>query len=218
MNKKELSVIKETIIQLWKELEVTSVSFIFDCGGDSMNNTNIEIHTKNGNITNDVIEDYINNVVYSKVEFYVDSDGYYQGENGVVKITLEDEGEGEEFVFIKDAQSEWNEQQSDKIYIKLNETEKAFISKNILNINGGEDNFNFVFKGDVFLSDEDELFLEKLEKRILDEISDNEPNINDGELQDNYTFNTEENNLTINEEGCIEIDVNYSLTVYRDSL
>jgi hypothetical protein len=62
------------------------------------------------------------------------------------------------------------------------------------------------------------LFLEQLEKKIEDEIRNNEPNIYEGELQEYYTFNTEENNLTINEEGCIEIDVNYSLTVYRDGL
>jgi hypothetical protein len=215
MAKQELNV--ETIIQLWKQLEVTSVSFIFNCGGDSMNDTSIEIHTKNGDITNDVLHDYIDNVVYNEVEFYVNSDGHYQGESGVVEITLEDEGEGEELVFRKDAQSEWNEQQSDRIYIKLNETEQAFVGKNILNINGEESNLNFVFKGDVFLTDEDELFLEQLEKKIEDEIRNNEPNIDEGELQEYYTFNTEENNLTINEEGCIEIDVNYSVTIYRDS-
>jgi hypothetical protein len=215
MAKQELNV--ETIIQLWKQLEVTSVSFIFNCGGDSMNDTSIEINTESGEITNDVLHDYIDNVVYNEVEFYVNSDGHYQGESGVVEITLEDEGEGEELVFRKDAQSEWNEQQSDRIYIKLNETEQAFVGKNILNINGEESNLNFVFKGDVFLTDEDELFLEQLEKKIEDEIRNNEPNIDEGELQEYYTFNTEENNLTINEEGCIEIDVNYSVTIYRDS-
>ena len=35
--------------------------------------------------------------------------------------------------------------------------------------------------------------------------------------QDYYSFNTEENDLPINEEGEIEVNVNYSVTVYRDS-
>jgi hypothetical protein len=67
------------------------------------------------------------------------------------------------------------------------------------------------------LSDKDEAFLEELEKKISNEIRDNEPNIEEGELQEYYSFNTQENNLVINEEGEIEVDVNYSVTIYRDS-
>ena len=205
----------ETIIALWKELEITNVNFNFNCGGDSMNDTDITIHTKNGEITNDVIHDYFDVVVYDKVEFYVNSDGHYQGEFGVVEITLEDDDD--DFSYSKSAESEWNEQQSENVSIKLTDIEQAFVSKNILNLNGDESNFSFVFKGDVFLSDEDELFLAELETKIESEIRDNEPNIEEGELQDYYSFNTEENNLTINEEGEIEVNVNYSVTIYRDS-
>ena len=67
------------------------------------------------------------------------------------------------------------------------------------------------------MSDKDEAFLEELEKKISNEIRDNEPNIEEGELQEYYSFNTQENNLVINEEGEIEVDVNYSVTIYRDS-
>lgn len=205
----------ETIIQLWKQLEITNVNFNFNCGGDSMNDTDITIHTKNGEITNDVIHDYFDAEVYNKVEFYVNSDGHYQGEFGVVEITLEDDNDY--FSYSKSAESEWTEQQSENVCIKLTDIEQAFVSKNILNINGDESNFSFVFKGDIFLSDKDELFLEELEKKISVEISDNEPNIEEGELQEYYSFNTTENDLAINEEGEIEVNVNYSVTVYRNS-
>jgi len=205
----------ETIIALWKQLEITNVNFNFNCGGDNMNDTDITIHTKNGEITNDVIHDYFDVVVYDKVEFYVNSDGHYQGEFGVVEITLEDDDD--DFSYSKSAESEWTEQQSDNVCIKLTSEEQAFVSKNILNLNGDESNFSFVFKGDIFLSDKDEEFLAELETKILVEIRDNEPNIEEGELQDYYSFNTTENDLTINEEGEIEVDVNYSVTVYRDS-
>jgi signal peptidase I len=178
-----------------------------------MNDTDITIHTKNGEITNDVIHDYFDVVVYDKVEFYVNSDGHYQGEFGVVEITLEDY----DFSYSKSAESEWTEQQSENVSIKLTDIEQAFVSKNILNLNGDESNFSFVFKGDVFLSDKDEEFLAELETKISVEIRDNEPNIEEGELNDYYSFNTEENNLTINEEGEIEVNVNYSVTIYRDS-
>jgi hypothetical protein len=206
----------ETIIALWKELEITNVNFNFNCGGDSMNDTDIEIQTKSGVITNDVIHDYFDNVVYNKVEFYVNSDGHYQGEFGVVEITLEDDND-DDFTYCKSAESEWIEQQTDNVCIKLTSEEQAFVSKNILNLNGDESNFSFVFKGDIFLSDKDEEFLAELETKISVEIRDNEPNIEEGELQEYYSFNTQENNLVINENGEIEVDVNYSVSVYRDS-
>jgi len=215
MNKQELSV--ETIIQLWKELEITSVDFNFNCGGDSMNDTDIEIHTKNGVITNDIIHDYFDNVVYNKVEFYVNSDGHYQGEFGSVEITLEDEGEGEDFIYNKSAQSEWIEQQTEQVCIKLTDVEIAFLNKNVLNINGDDSNFNVVFNGDVFLNDEDEVFLENLEKKIEVKIRDYSPSINEGELQEYYRFNTHENDLNINEYDEVVFEVHYSVTIYRDS-
>jgi hypothetical protein len=154
--------------------------------------------------------------VYNKVEFYVNSDGHYQGEFGVVEITLEDDDD-DDFTYFKSAESEWNEHQTDNVCIKLTSEEQEFVNKNILNLNGDESNFSFVFKGDIFLSDKDEAFLEELEKKISVEIRDNEPNIEEGELQEYYSFNTQENNLVINENGEIEVDVNYSVTVYRDS-
>jgi hypothetical protein len=206
----------ETIIALWKQLEITSVDFNFNCGGDSMNDTDIVINTKNGSITNDVIHDYFDNIVYNKVEFYVNSDGHYQGESGVVEITLEDDDD-DDFSYNKSAESEWTENQTEVVDIQLTSEEKEFIQTNIININGDENNVQFVFVADTFLTDEDEVFLEGLEKKIESGIRDYEPNVNEGELQEWYNFNTEENNISITDEGLLEIDVNYSITVYRDS-
>ena len=204
-------------IQLWKALKVTSVDFNFSCGGDSMNDTDIVINTADGEIKNELLSEFFDDEVYKQVEFYVNSDGHYQGEFGVVEILLEGDDDDEEFTYYKSGQAEWSEQQTESVHIKLTDVEQAFIEKNVLNINGEDGNMNFVFKGDVFLTDEDEVFLEKLEVKILDEIDDYEPEINEGELQDYYTFNTNEDNLTINENGELEIQVNYSVTVYRDS-
>ena len=207
----------EQIIQLWKELEITSVNFNFNCGGDSMNDTDIEIHTKNGVIINDIIHDYIDNEVYNKVEFYVNSDGHYQGEFGSVEITLEGDDDEWDLHYSKSSQAEFNEQQTEEVCIKLTDVEIAFLDKNILNINGDESNFSFVFKGDVFLTDEDEVFLEELENKISVEITDYEPSVDEGELQDYYRFNTPENILYINENGEVVFQVHYSVTIYRDS-
>ena len=205
-------------IQLWKALKVTSVDFNFSCGGDSMNDTDIVINTADGEIKNELLSEFFDDEVYKQVEFYVNSDGHYQGEFGVVEILLEgDDDDDEEFTYYKSGQAEWSEQHTESINIKLTDVEQAFIEKNVLNINGEGSNLNFVFKGDVFLSDDDEEFLEKLENKIVNEVADYEPEVEEGELSDYITFNTNEDNLTINENGELEIQVNYSVTVYRDS-
>ena len=206
---------KKEAIQLWKALKVTSVDFNFSCGGDSMNDTDIVINTEDGQIENELLVEFFDEEVYKNVEFYVNSDGHYQGEAGAVQIVLEDEDE--DFTYSKTAESEWSEQHTESINIKLTDVEQAFIEKNVLNINGESSNLNFVFKGDVFLSDDDEEFLEKLENKIVNEISDYEPEVDEGELSDYITYNTDEDNLTINENGEIKIELNYSVTVYRES-
>ena len=35
---------EKEIIQLWKELQITHIDFEFSCGGDSMNDTTLNIH------------------------------------------------------------------------------------------------------------------------------------------------------------------------------
>jgi len=208
---------KEQIIELWNKLNVTSVDFNFSCGGDSMNDTDITINTKNGTITNNEIETFIDNEVYNRVEFYVNSDGHYQGEFGSVEITLEDEGEGEDFVYNKSSQSEWNEQFTDKVKVELTDTEIKFIGENILQIVGEDSRIDFIYKEDIFLTDEAEQFVADLHKKIENEIANNEPSIDEGELQDYNNFNTEDE-IVINVYNELEIEVRYSVTIYRDSI
>lgn len=39
----------ETIIKLWKEVGITSATFEFDCGGDSMNTSEVKLYRGKGN-------------------------------------------------------------------------------------------------------------------------------------------------------------------------
>lgn len=213
MNTKQKTT-KEQIIELWNKLNVTSVDFNFSCGGDSMNDTDITINTKNGVITNDEIHDYIDNEVYNQVEFYVNSDGHYQGEFGSVEIILEDEGE--DFVYNKSSQSEWNEQLTEVVKVGLTDTEIKFIKENILQIVGEDSRMDFVYKEDIFLTDEAEQFVADLHKKIENGIANNEPSVDEGELQDYNSFNTEDE-IVINADNELEIEVHYSVTIYRDS-
>jgi hypothetical protein len=155
--------------------------------------------------------------VYNEVEFYVNSDGHYQGEFGSVEITLEGDDDEWYLNYSKSSEAEFNEEQTEEVCVKLTDVEIAFLDKNILNINGDESNFSFVFKGDVFLTDEDEVFLEGLENKISVGIRDYEPSVDEGELQEYYRFNTPENSLYINENGEVVFEVHYSVTIYRDS-
>jgi hypothetical protein len=208
---------KEQIIKLWKALEVTSVDFNFSCGGDSMNESDIVINTKNGTITNADIETYFDNEVYNKVEFYVNSDGHYQGESGVVTIELEGEGEEEDFTYYKNAESEWSEELNTDFAIKLTDKEAEFIKEKILNFNGDMDDINVVFKGDLILTNEDEIFLSELQEKILDEVRGYSPETTEGELEEWFSFNTDEDNLTINEDNELIINMSNRVIVYRES-
>jgi hypothetical protein len=209
---------EKTIIKLWKELNITSIDFKFSCGGDSMNETEIEIYTKNGVIQNSEIEDYFDNEVYKNVSFYEASDGHYIGESGVVEINLENEDDEDEcsFSYSKSAQAEFSENFTENVDVELTDKEVEFINANIINFNGEETNVNVVYKDDIFLTDEDELLVNDLLKKIDDTISNYTPNDYEGEIQDYYTFNTKEDNLTI-EDNLLTFEVNFNAYVYRDS-
>jgi hypothetical protein len=217
------------IITLWKDLKVANIVLDFSCGGDSMNDTQVHINTKDENdaeieITNEEIEKYIYDKVYDHVDFYVNSDGHYQGEAGTVYIELvEDEGETPYLSYSKSSTSEYNEQVSADFEIPLSELEIAFIDKFIININGSEDNCDFVFKADVFLTDADEEFLELLETKIRQAVREFHENFEideefggeENEMNDWYTFNTPENNLTINDNKLV-IELTASVVFFKD--
>lgn len=208
---------EQEIIKRWKELGITSVDFNFSCGGDSMNETEIVINTKEGTITDTEIEDFIDDNIYRKVEFYVNSDGHYQGESGVVNITLNEDDDEPFLLYSKNSESEWNESIRSEVAVKLTEKEVDFIKKNVLNFNGSEgDKTRTVFKVDLFLSTEDEKFLEELEDKIYEVVCNFEPEFEEGELNEWFTFNTHENNLTINENNELIVEVFNEVVVFKE--
>lgn len=123
---------KEEAIQLWKELNVSEVRFDFICGGDSMGETDITINTENGFIENEELYRYFDTEVYNQVDFYVNSDGHYQGESGFVEIVLEDG----DFVYTKISQSQYFENVSQEYFIEINEEEINFLNEYVLSVVG----------------------------------------------------------------------------------
>ena len=181
----------ENIIKIWKEKNIDHVNFNFSCGGDSMNDTDVQIYNKEGNNVEDKeIEDYFQEKTYDNVEFYVNSDGHYQGEFGVVTITLNEDKDG--FDYSKSSSTEWSESSISEVGIELTENEAQFVSNYVLNINGGNGDCQTNYKKDFILTDEEEETQKELEEKICDFARSYAPDECGGELEDWHTFTTNE--------------------------
>ena len=183
-------------IKLWKELNIDRCEMEFSCGGDSMNETDYTLYDKDEKIVDSPeLNDYFEHEVYNNVEFYEVSDGQYMGEFGKVVITLEEDGEDEEyFSYDKQALSEWEDTFFTDVNIKLSEKEKELLVTKVENINGGgwDNELNVNYKDDCVLTDEEEELLNKLMEKVRDEAEsaeiDGEGEETDGE---NRTFESE---------------------------
>ena len=208
---------EKEIAKLWKELNIAHINFNFNCGGDSMNETDIEIFDTEGKLVeNQELADYFDQEVYNRVDFYVNSDGHYLGESGVVVITLDDEGEG--FYYSKDAQSEWSERFTGQAIVTLTDEETAFVLEFVDNINGGDDGFTINYKKDFIVTDSQEELVAELEGKINEVAYSFEPENAEGEASDwvRYTTNEDDEELTL-EGNELTLNVEKEYYVYRDS-
>jgi hypothetical protein len=207
----------EKIVKLWKELGIDHINFNFNCGGDSMGDTDIEIFDKeNELVESQELVDYFDRETYNHVDFYVNSDGHYQGESGCVVITLnEDE---DDFYYSKIAQSEWSERFGGEAIVSLTDEEAAFVSEFVDNINGEEDNLIINYKKDFILTDKQEKLVESLEQKISETCYDFEPEDAEGEATDWFVFTTNEDNEDLVLVGNdLTLKVSRDYTIYRDS-
>lgn len=205
----------EEIIKLWKENKVDYVNFQFSCGGDSMNDTSIQIYDEAGTeISCSELSDFFEDAVYKRVEFYENSDGHYQGEAGNVEIRLDDDGE--DFDYYKSSQSEWSESYDNDIEVELTDKQIEFIKNKILNINGDDGNVTTNYKMDCILSDEEEKMVEVIEEKINVEAQEFQPTT-DNEVSEWYRFTTNEQGEEIRIiDNKIIVTVTNSVTEYRD--
>jgi len=208
---------EKEIVNLWKELNIDHVNFNFSCGGDSMNETDIEIFDKEGELVeNQELVNYFDRVVYNRVDFYVNSDGHYMGESGTVEITLnEDE---DDFYYSKNAQSEWSEHFTGQAIVTLTDEETAFVSEFVDNINGGGDGFTINYKKDFIVTDSQEKLVAELEEKINKVAYDFEPENAQGEASDWITYTTNEDNEELTLEGNeLTLSLSREYYVYTES-
>ena len=213
---------KEEAIKIWKDHKVTQARFEFYCGGDSMGDTMFHFETENNEeLPSKVVselEGYFDDEVYRNVEFYEASDGHYMGEMGNVYIELNDE---EDFNYMKNSESEWNETFSSIIGVPITDDEKTFIEKNVRSIVGGYDDSPMInYSRDLIMTDKTEKMvgelLEKIDNHTQEFVPDFEDEIGNGELQEWYTYNTSDINDIINEKGELAIPINNNVCVYRE--
>ena len=211
---------KTEIITLWKELNVDRVEFEFSCGGDSMNDTSVRIfNTSQDEIENNELSNYFDDEVYREVNFYEASDGHYQGEAGVVEITLEKDGEDEYFNYVKSATAEFTEQVTNEVEVELTTEEIELIKCKILNFNGGDGDITTNYKNDCLLSDEEEGLVLSIENKIDFVVLNYVPeDVNTDDLMDWYTFTTndEGDEMIFTDNGLI-VQISNSYTEYVES-
>lgn len=207
----------EDAIKLWKELRIETCTMDFNCGGDSMGDTSFSFSDDKGDVSCQELEDYFDNEVYQRVDFYVNSDGHYQGESGTVDITLNDDGD--DFDYCKNAQSEYSETHTSETEIELSPEMVAFINDNVSNINGADEGEVVInFKREFIMTDEQEKIQEKLQEKIYDEISAYEPDDLNGDIDEWFSFTTNEEGEELTIEGNrLKVTVRNSYTEYRDS-
>ena len=160
------------IIQIWKENNIEKCVMEFSCGGDSMGDTDYILYDNEGNqVSNDDITEYFDHKIYDYVDFYEVSDGHYMGESGTVTIELEEYDGEPSFTFSKDAQSEFEETFSGTMEFNLTEVEVKLLVEKISNFNKSEwDSQVFInYKDDCVITDEEEVILNDLIKRIEDD-------------------------------------------------
>ena len=212
---------EQEIIQLWNELEITHIDFEFTCGGDSMNDTTLNIHKGDDIIENETLSTYFDHEVYNAVEFYVNSDGHYMGESGNVLIEMNDEGDG--FNFMKSAQSEWCERITSEVEIEVTDEEIEFVKEFVRDINGGDgENANFNYKKDFIINQKRKELIDSIGSKVSEVCDNFTPDIEgDGEVNDWYSYTTNEDDITDSEVvikgNKLIVSVSNEYYVYQDS-
>lgn len=217
-------------IEIWKKLKVGYLHFNFSCGGDSMNDTNIEIYDEDGGtIENDnedskYLCDFIDIVIYDKVDFYVNSDGHYIGEYGTVVISLNLDDDEPTFSYSKDATSEWEEWVTTTEYVLFSDEEANFIKEHISNINGDEGfNTTFNYKKDCLLDEKKEALLESIKEKIIDVALSAEAPEQEGEIIGDYTrFSTnndedDETDIVVTSDNKVKFYITLLYRIERES-
>jgi hypothetical protein len=202
----------EKLIEEWKEKGVDRAEFEFSCGGDSMNDTSLVFFDKEDKevIMSNESRETLDNDIYSNVEFYVNSDGHYQGEHGTVLVEFN--VEENEFNYSKSATEEWSESFSDIITIEITPELHKFCKEYVLEISGESNYLDIEYAKDFYINSEKLEMLKDIQEIINENMDNHEPeDTSEGEIEDYL----EMSGFEIISNNQIKFNYDYRKTVYN---
>ena len=206
---------KEQAIALWKEKGISRAEMNFYCGGDEMGEVDFSYYDKDDKQVdcNELYEyfddDILNN---SDIEFYVNSDGHYIGESGIVYIDVDTDDE-EYFSYTKSSESEWNEEITNTLEIELTDEQVNYIKEYISSFNGDSGgNMNFNYSKDFIMTDEHERIEREISDIVENKVTDFEPETDD-EVQEWFNYQNEE--PMFNDDNELLVELTNSITVFK---
>jgi hypothetical protein len=202
----------DLLIKEWLEKGVDRAEFEFSCGGDSMNDTSLVFFDKEDKevIMSNESRETLDNDIYKEVEFYVNSDGHYQGEHGTVLVEFN--VEENEFNYSKSATEEWSESFTDIIKLEITPELHKFCKEYVLEISGESDFLDIEYAKDFYINSEKYKMLEDIQEIINKAIDDHEPeDTSAGELEDYVSMS----NFATIDNNKIKFNYDYRKTVYN---
>ena len=164
----------EQSLKLWKKLMIDHCIMDFSCGGDSMNEFTFLFYDENKNVLHSeditTLDNFFDEEVFDKVHFYEASDGHYLGEFGTVNIELNDEGD--DFIYTKEASSEYSEAVTEKFTYQLTDDEFDLLSEKISDFNGDSSGLVINYNLDCIITDKEIDILSNFENKILNFVVD----------------------------------------------
>jgi hypothetical protein len=195
--------------------------FEFSCGGDSMNETELNFYDKDGKRVDlgrdpDNLSGAVNDEVYESVTFYECSDGHYLGESGEVRISMGDDGVLE---YTKSATSEFSEWVTEVVEFTINKDVRDRVLRVVENISGDtHGHWDINYKEDCILDDADidaiNSFVKSIQEADVDYDIELGIDMNiDGESEEeNFQFDSSEQS----DEGFLSVKFNKNFYLSKD--
>lgn len=159
----------EEAIKIWKEQKLVKCALNFSCGGDEMGDMNWEFEGESGDTDSSDLEAYFNDVIFDKVQFYVNSDGHYQGEAGTVLIILEEDST--DFTYVKEAEAEYEETINIEVEVEFSPEAALFIKENASNVRQEySGSVDITYKKDVVITDKEQLLIDEITEKLKERI------------------------------------------------
>lgn len=202
----------EQSLILWKKSMIGHCTMEFSCGGDQMNEYTFTFYNENENVLRsediETLDNFFEEEVFDKVDFYVNSDGHYLGEFGTVHIELNDEGD--DFKYSKLASSEYSEGVTEIFTYQLTDDEFNLLRDKISDFNGDSSGLVVNYNLDCIVTDNEIKTMSDFEDKILNFILHVEFNESFKEAQE------ESENFECNVQGTLdEEDKTIELVISR---